>query len=111
MALVDTTTGTIEGDEEQGVNVFRGIPYARPPVGDLRFRAPRPAEPWTGIRDARRFGYWAPQSAPASTLTGDMPGAQDEDCLTLNVWAPALEGARPVLVWVHGGGFVGGSAA
>ena len=110
MTVVDTTTGKLEGLVESGLHVFRGIPFARPPIGDLRLRAPAPVEPWTGVRPAHEFGYWAPQNAPATTLSGQAPGAQAEDCLSLNVWTPAADGARrPVLVWIHGGGFIGGA--
>jgi para-nitrobenzyl esterase len=78
----------------QGVLVFKGIPYAAPPVGRLRWRAPAPVEPWPGIRDATRFGPGCPQ-----------PGEGKEDCLHVNVWSADLTGHRPVMVWIHGGGF------
>ena len=110
MTVVDTTSGKLEGLTEGGVAVFRGIPFAAPPVGELRLRAPRPVEPWAGVRPASEFGCWAPQNAPATTLSGQMPGTQAEDCLSLNVWTPAADHARrPVMVWIHGGGFIGGS--
>ncbi|MGI8492843.1 MAG: carboxylesterase/lipase family protein [Acidimicrobiales bacterium] len=118
MIVVDTTAGQVAGSagpgasHEAGVVRFLGIPYAEAPVGELRFRAPRPAKPWSGARGCDDFGYWSPQNPAATTLSGEVPGAQDEDCLTLNVWTPAADGAhRPVMVWVHGGGFVGGSGA
>jgi para-nitrobenzyl esterase len=115
-----TTSGpvrgtTTTGDAPDDVVVFRGIPYAAPPVGDLRWRAPRPPAPWTTPRDATVFGPSAPQPV-GGMLDGLVPGmavgAIDEDCLTLNVWTPAVDaGARPVLVWLHGGAFtIGGSS-
>lgn len=110
--IVETASGRVEGTEEGGVRVFRGIPFAAAPVGARRLRPPQPAEAWSGIRDATRFGVWAPQLPPASSLTGEITGDMGDDCLTVNVWTPAVDAARrPVLVWVHGGGFTGGSGA
>jgi para-nitrobenzyl esterase len=113
MAEVETSGGALRGTREAGVEVFRGIPYARPPVGPLRLRPPQPAEPWRGARDATRFGAAQPQrEGPLDALLGLVRGARiDEDCLTLNVFTPAADGAaRPVLVWLHGGAFIGGTA-
>jgi len=93
---------------------FRGVPYAEPPLGPLRFAAPRPAAAWSGVRDATRFGPAAPQRPDALVrrlgLFGDEP--QAEDCLTLNVWTPGPGPGdrRPVLVWLHGGAFIGGTS-
>src|SRR5437867_9888490 len=99
--LVETSYGKLRGTEERGVAVFRGIPFARPPVGPLRFRAPERPHRWAGARDATRFGPAAPQQV--STLGPVLSlglGATSEDCLVLNVWTPATDGARrPVLVW------------
>ncbi len=112
MERVETATGIVEGTETAGVDAFVGVPYAAAPDGDLRLRAPRPPEPWAGVRPATTFGPWAPQNPPRSMLTGLPPAAQAEDCLTLNVWTPGLDGARrPVMVWIHGGAFTGGSGA
>ncbi len=112
MTIVDTTTGRVEGRREAGVERFLGIPYAAPPVGELRFRAPRPPTPWPGVRPASDPGPVAPQLPPASELSGGATGPHAEECLTVNVWTPAADGARrPVLVWVHGGAFVGGSGS
>ncbi|WP_174292507.1 carboxylesterase/lipase family protein, partial [Sphingomonas bacterium] len=83
-------------------------PYAAPPVGPLRWRSPQPAAAWTSPRDATRFGT----PCFASPLPGPMQGPpQSEDCLTLNVWTPAMAGKHPVMVWIHGGGFEFGSSA
>ncbi|ONI72171.1 hypothetical protein BWI15_19050 [Kribbella sp. ALI-6-A] len=98
-------TGQLQGrTTATGVRVFEGIPYAAPPVGPLRWSAPRPAEPWTGVRDATVPGPICPQ-ASGPTVSGS------EDCLTLNVWAPARATNAPVLLFLHGGGFTGGAGS
>lgn len=98
---VRTRAGVLRGEQAEGVNVFRGVAFAAPPVGPLRFRPPEPVKPWTGERDATRFGAAAMQSgAPGVT--------KSEDCLYLNLWAPQEKGPHPVYVWIHGGGFTGG---
>jgi para-nitrobenzyl esterase len=101
---VTLDSGEIEGVAADGLQVFKGIPYAAPPVGDLRWRAPQPVKPWTGVRKATEYGNDAPQATMPSLH-------QDEDCLYLNVWAPADAAERPypVMVWIHGGGFINGS--
>src|SRR5256885_1015456 len=111
MTVVETTSGKVEGTIEGSLRVFRGVPYAAPPVGEQRLRAPRPVEPWSQVRSTAEFGSWSPQNDPLTTLTGEMTGAQGEDCLTLNVWTPGTDGKRPVMVWIHGGAFVSGSGA
>ncbi len=101
--------GVLLGRRADGVQSFKGVPYARPPVGDLRWRAPRRAEPWTGERDAGQVGAICIQP-PANGDNGVGPLPMSEDCLTLNVWAPAdREGPLPVMVWIHGGGLNNGS--
>lgn len=108
--LAITDSGRVEGAWSQGIAAFRGIPYAAAPVGALRWRAPQPAPQWLGTRAAQRY---APSCAqPESTLMPLPPGGSSEDCLTLNVLTPSLgkaDAALPVMVWIHGGGYVQGS--
>jgi para-nitrobenzyl esterase len=110
---VKTNHGCIRGSESSGVCVFRGVPYARPPAGALRFRPPVPPLRWRGVRDATTFGPAAPQYAlPWFGWISAAGREHGEDCLSLNVWTPGLDGARrPVLVWIHGGGFMVGAGS
>ena len=108
---VHISSGAIAGTQtDAGVRIYRGIPFAAPPVGPLRWQPPQPVVPWTGVHDGARFGYDPVQiDDPARSLAPGM----SEDCLTLNVWAPAdvpASGA-PVMVWIFGGNFVTGSGA
>jgi para-nitrobenzyl esterase len=101
--------GLLQGTVEDGLRVYRGIPYAVPPIDDLRWRPPQPAPKWEGVRTADHFGRACVQT---NTAIANLP-APNEDCLYLNVWTPARsEGEKlPVLVWIHGGGFVAGAPA
>lgn len=108
---IRTQAGLVRGEPRDafGVLAFKGIPYAAPPVGPLRWRAPQLPTPWIGVRDALAFG-----PGSLSSLENDpRPEPRSEDCLTLNVWTPAQEAdeKRPVMVWIHGGGFQFGSSA
>lgn len=94
--------GLLRGELAHGVRVFRGVPYAEPPVRSLRFHAPEPVKPWKGLRDATHF-------AAAATQSG-VHFPTSEDCLYLNIWTPAAKGVFPVFVWIHGGGFTSGRA-
>lgn len=108
-ATVATAQGLLRGRREGDGAVFLGIPFAAPPVGALRWREPQPVRPWNGVHDALAFGADVPQP-PMATLRGPR---QDEDALYLNVWTPALNASArlPVLVWIPGGGFLGGTGS
>jgi para-nitrobenzyl esterase len=126
-AIVDTAAGKLRGFEHRGARRFLGIPYGEPPVGELRLATARPATPWAGILEAKSFGASAMQSDIRETATGSWTEVlswmyprtgnplegdpMSEDCLFLNVWAPAEKqaGGLPVMGWFHGGGFVQGS--
>ena len=109
---INIETGLVTGipGRDASVAVYKGIPYAAPPVGDLRWRAPAAPLPWLGTRKADAFGHACPQ--PGGEMARGM--TQSEDCLTLNVWSGARPGGaekRPVYVWIYGGGFIGGTGA
>jgi para-nitrobenzyl esterase len=118
-AIVRTSLGELSGvrlagsDGQAAVNVYKGIPYAAPPVGALRWRPPQPVAPWTGVRSADEFAPDCPQSGAEPTRARQ----RAEDCLYLNIWTPAdanadaAAGSLPVMVWIHGGSFVAGSGS
>ncbi|HEY0105247.1 MAG TPA: carboxylesterase/lipase family protein [Rhizomicrobium sp.] len=112
-ATTEIASGKLQGVARDGVLRFNGIPYAKPPVGPLRWRLPEPPEPWTGVREAARFGAIAPQVPGASgAVLGLTPGTRSEDCLYLNVQTPGCDDARrPVMVWIHGGAFNTGAGS
>jgi len=114
--VVRVDTGQLQGVVDDGVVSYKGVPFAAPPVGDLRWRPPQPAALWTGVRQATEFGAdcmqarFGPPPAPGAP---PVP-APSEDCLFANVWRPAsaAPGAKlPVMVWIYGGGFMFGSSA
>lgn len=109
--LAHTRHGSVLGCREAAFDVWRGIPFAAPPVGPLRWRAPQPVEPWQGVRIADRFSAASWQNSEScQQIGGGDPGQFSEDCLYLNVWSPAeREKTLPVMVWLHGGGFTIGS--
>jgi len=110
--VVSTKSGKVEGSYEGGQYIFKGIPYAAPPVGDLRWMPPQPVKPWKDIRPAKQFGPIAPQNTMPGGFIMQAPQAQSEDCLFLNIWTPGPDDAkRPVMVWVHGGAFIMGSSS
>jgi para-nitrobenzyl esterase len=116
--VVTTTGGKVVGYVHKGISTFKGIPYADSTQGDNRFTPPLPAKPWSGVRSSRQYSHVAPQG-PRSGWDNDEEafmfswddGIQGEDCLRVNVWTPAVNDGkkRPVMVWLHGGGFTAGS--
>jgi para-nitrobenzyl esterase len=110
--IVTIAQGRLAGTREGPLRVFRGIPFALPPVGERRWRPPAPPGSWDNVRDATAFGPSCLQPpVPADSVYFDPPATMSEDCLTLNVWAPADATGAPVIVWIHGGSLrIGGSA-
>lgn len=109
--LVRIDAGHLRGARDGEVISFKGIPFAAPPVGALRWRAPQPVAGWSGVREAKSFGNACLQP-PARSAADALPVPLSEDCLYLNVWRPARASARlPVMVWIHGGSLVTGTAS
>jgi para-nitrobenzyl esterase len=112
--VIETPQGQLRGTREAGVVAFKGIPYAAPPFGERRLRAPQPAGRWDGVRDASQFGPTAPNTGypPPFDKLFPEPVIDGEDCLSVNVWTPDPGGAGlPVMVWIHGGAFRNGTSA
>ncbi|MGX6445112.1 carboxylesterase/lipase family protein [Neobacillus sp. K501] len=111
--IVESVYGKLQGEQVDGVFSWKGIPYAKPPVGALRFRAPERPDSWKGVRQATSFSPVAPQTQKEiMEFFGNDISNMNEDCLYLNVWSPATDGKkRPVMVWIHGGAFVSGSGS
>ncbi|MGH9596138.1 MAG: carboxylesterase/lipase family protein [Edaphobacter sp.] len=106
-----TQFGLISGTSEDGLSVYKGVPFAASPIGDLRWRPPTPVAPWTGTRKADAFAPACTQNS--ISMPGETPPAVSEDCLYLNIWTPAKSADEhlPVIVWIYGGGFISGSAS
>lgn len=102
--VAEVEQGTLQGAMEDEIAVFKGVPFAKPPIGDLRWAAPQPAEDWVDVRDATEY-------PPACWQGGEPETGKNEDCLYLNIWSPATSAndKLPVMVWIHGGGFAFGS--
>jgi para-nitrobenzyl esterase len=109
--IVRAPAGAVQGLADGDIRVFKGLPYAQPPVGPLRWRPPKPLAAWSGIRQAARFGPACSQPAPQpkSIYSDELPGTS-EDCLTLNIWTPKGARRAPVLVWIHGGALTTGAS-
>lgn len=101
--VVATDSGQVRGTVAADISAFRGIPYARAPVGELRWRAPQPPRSWSGVRDATQFGAACPQPTRSERPDGAAISAQSEDCLFINVWTRDVRGTAAAMVWLHGG--------
>ncbi|MFH1593267.1 MAG: carboxylesterase/lipase family protein [Candidatus Omnitrophota bacterium] len=110
--VIQLDSGSIRGTVQDGARFYAGIPYAAPPVGELRWKPPQPVAPWSGIRECVKFGPICPQ-APSPGMKEEDIKTASEDCLYLNIWAPLKKSAdkKPVMVWIHGGAFVVGSGS
>jgi para-nitrobenzyl esterase len=110
--VVTTESGQVKGSVKDGVLAFKGIPFAAPPLGSLRWRAPQPVAPWTGVRDASTYSTDCDQ-LPFPSDAAPLGAGTSEDCLYLNVWKPAAPASAklPVMVWIYGGGFVNGGSS
>lgn len=111
--VVTAPAGTVRGEALDGVDAFRGIPYAEAPTGRMRWRPPVPAADWDGVRDATQFGpaCHQPPSRPGSIYAPAQTPRMSEDCLSLNVWTPEGAANAPVFVWIHGGSLTGGAGS
>src|SRR5579862_4325342 len=122
--IVETTAGKVRGEAENGIHIFKGIPYGASTAGKNRFMRPAKPEPWSGVRDALRYGDSAPQTVPGPPgilgaldflISAENPRdvSESEDCLVLNVWTPEINDGRkrPVMFWIHGGAFTSGSGS
>jgi len=112
-APVETVSGLVRGfaDDDTETCWWKGVPFAAPPKGDLRWRSPQPAESWEGVRKAEDFGDRCLQKGFAAWLINEVDIEMSEDCLYLNVWRPDKSGSFPVMLWIHGGGFTIGAAS
>jgi para-nitrobenzyl esterase len=110
MVQIETNQGPVTGIQGDGLETYLGIPFAKPPLGDLRWQSPAPVEPWAAL-DATTHQNRCLQTPYADVLSGfEVPGEESEDCLYLNVYTPSHQGRRPVMVWIHGGAYMQGSA-
>jgi para-nitrobenzyl esterase len=116
--IIETTAGKVRGATNNGVHIFKGLPFGGPTDGRNRFQPPTKPRPWTGVRDALRYGNKCPQSAGGmerlrTIIASTTQEPQSEDCLFLNIWTPAFNdgGKRPVLFWCHGGAFTMGAGS
>ena len=110
--VVETAYGPVRGADDGPITSWKGVRYAAPPTGDLRWRAPQPPEKWTEVADAGALGRVCPQPVEPR-IPIDLGAPQGDDCLTLNIWASSdIAGGdrKPVMVWIHGGAYVLGSA-